>query len=232
MTKFRLFYDKDKGCKWINEMARKGYAMTGFCLGFFQFEKCEPGKYIYQVDFGEKFFSVSENYRQFMRENNIEIVQCWGPWVYLRKEATEGEFKLYTDVDSSIEHYTKILHMFKFVAIIELIGFLIEAFSAFQGNPFAIAFMFIIAALIFVMLRVVVKTKQTIMELKERKGEFTKDWRFGKRNVSMFIPIGMLFNSCALILQGSVDHWIKIPVQILAILFMLIGIYQTAKKKD
>ena len=118
MTKFRLYLDKDKETTWINEMAAQGYALTGYCMGFYKFEESEPGKYTYQIDFGDKMFAVDENYREFMAENNIEIVSLWGYWIILRKLACDGEFELYTDVDSSIEHYTKILKMFKVVTII------------------------------------------------------------------------------------------------------------------
>ena len=77
MTKFRLYFDKDKETTWINEMAAKGYALKGFFAGFYSFEKCEPGEYVYQIDFGSKMYSVSDDYREFMAENNIEIV-CLG----------------------------------------------------------------------------------------------------------------------------------------------------------
>lgn len=66
MTKFRLYFDKDKETAWLNEMAKKGYAMTGFFAGFYQFEACEPGEYIYQIDFSSKMFSVSDDYREFI----------------------------------------------------------------------------------------------------------------------------------------------------------------------
>ena len=78
MTKFRLYYDKDKETTWINDMAAQGYALTGYCMGFYKFEECEPGKYTYQIDFGDKMFAVDDNYREFMAENNIEIVSLWG----------------------------------------------------------------------------------------------------------------------------------------------------------
>lgn len=99
MTKFRLYFDKDKETAWINEMVKKGYAMTGFFAGFYQFEACTPGEYVYQIDFGSKMFSVSNDYREFMEENNIEIVCLWGYWIILRKRTVDGKFVLYTDVD-------------------------------------------------------------------------------------------------------------------------------------
>ena len=83
MIKFRLYYDKDKETLWLNEMADQGYAMTGFFAGFYTFEKCEPGEYRYQVDFSEKLFALGTDYREFMKEMNIEIVQQWFFWIIL-----------------------------------------------------------------------------------------------------------------------------------------------------
>ena len=126
MTKFRLYFDKDKETVWLNELAAKGYALISFFAGFYTFEKTEPGEYIYQIDLGEKLFAVTDDYRSFMEETGVEIIDNWGYWVFLRKKAAEGEFELYTDVDSQIEHYTKIRNMFKVVSIIELICFIVE----------------------------------------------------------------------------------------------------------
>ena len=78
MIKFRLYYDKDKETVWLNDMVASGYSMTGFFAGFYTFEKCEPGEYIYQIDFSDKFSSVTNDYREFMEETGIEIIQTWG----------------------------------------------------------------------------------------------------------------------------------------------------------
>ena len=226
MIKFRLYFDKDKETEWLNKMSEEGYAMTGFFAGFYQFEKCEPGKYVYQIDFGEKLFAVSNNYREFMQETGVEIVQTWGYWIILRKLASEGEFQLYTDVDSSIEHYTKIRTMFKVVSIIELICFFVELVCAMEGNTWAVAFMFIIAALTVAMMNAAFKTNQIIAELKERKGEVSS---CGLRNgkVSPLVPCGMLLSSCVTLARETVDYRIIMVVQIIAIIFMLIGLYRS-----
>lgn len=233
MIKFRLYFDKDKETDWINKMSEEGYAMTGFFAGFYWFEKCEPGKYVYQIDFGEKLFAVSNNYREFMQETGIEIVQTWGYWIILRKLASEGEFQLYTDVDSSIEHYTKIRTMFKVVSIIELIGFFMELVWAMEGNPWAVAFMFILAVLTVVMMNATFKTNRIIAELKERKGEVSA---CGMRNgkLSPLVPCGMLLSSCVTLARETVDHRIIMVVQIIAIIFMIIGLYRSRMsiKKD
>ena len=54
MIRFRLYFDKDKETAWLNEMSRRGWAMNGFFAGFYRFEKCDPGEYIYQIDFGDE----------------------------------------------------------------------------------------------------------------------------------------------------------------------------------
>ena len=228
MTKFRLYLDKDKETTWINEMAAKGYALKSFFAGFYSFEKCEPGEYVYQIDFGSKMYSVSDDYREFMAENNIEIVCLWGYWIILRKRADEGEFVLYTDVDSSIAHYTKILKMFKIVTIIELFCFFVEVIGAMNGAAIGIFGMLIIGVLIIGLMRATLSTKRTINELKERKGEATtKGIASGK--VSPVLSAGLLLNLGAICIKnsGSISDYIVITMQIAAIVVMLIGIYQS-----
>lgn len=227
MTKFRLYLDKDKETTWINEMAAKGYALKGFFAGFYSFEKCEPGEYVYQIDFGSKMYSVSDDYREFMAENNIEIVCLWGYWIILRKRASEGEFVLYTDVDSSIEHYTKILKMFKVITIIELICFFVEVLGAMNGATVGIFGMFIIGVLIIALMRATLSTKRTINELKERKGQAPATG-LASGKVSPVLASGLLLNLCGISLRNStVSHPIVMTIQIAAIIVMLIGLYQS-----
>lgn len=227
MTKFRLYLDKDKETAWINEMAAQGYALTGFCIGFYKFEECEPSKYTYQIDFGDKMFAVDDNYREFMAENNIEIVSLWGYWIFLRKLAADGEFKLYTDVDSSIEHYTKILKMFKVVTIIELICFFVEVMGAMNGAGIGFFGMLLIGAIVIGCMRATISTKRKIAELKERKGEVVTGLASGKTSPALIS--GLLLNAGALALKNgnTVSGSIIMVVQIIAIILMLVGIYQS-----
>lgn len=227
MTKFRLYLDKDKETAWLNEMAAQGYALTGFCIGFYKFEECEPGKYTYQIDFGDKMFAVDNNYREFMAENNVEIVCLWGYWIILRKLTVDGDFELYTDVDSSIEHYTKILKMFKVVTIIEIIGFFVEVLGAMHGAGIGFFGMLIIGAIVIGCMRATISTKRKIAELKERKGEVVTGLASGK--VSPLLASGLLLNACALALKNSatVSDPIITVIQIIAIVLMLTGIYQS-----
>lgn len=226
MIKFRLYYDKDKETLWLNEMADQGYAMIGFFAGFYTFEKCEPGEYRYQVDFSDKPFSLGTDYREFMKEMNIEIVLQWFFWVILRKKASEGEFQLYTDVDSSIAHYKKIRTLFKAVTIFETILFTIECICASNINGFwPAACAILLAIIIFSMIREVITINKMIDKLKERKGEPSDRCKNGKP--SPCLASGLLLNSCIILINDGISSYIKYSLQIVAIILMIIGIYQT-----
>lgn len=228
MIKFRLYYDKDEETKWLNEMSEKGWAMERFFAGFYRFEACEPGKFTYQVDFGEKPFHVSNEYREFMEDTGVEIVQTWGYWVILRKLASEGEFELYTDVDSSIEHYSKICKMFQVAIILEIVCLFMELFAAMGGFSAGYALACLLIAIIFAMANAISKTRDTIAQLKERKGEKAER---DNRTVSPVLSCGLLLNSCALLLSESVSRPVKLTIQMIAIILMLTGVYKTAKNR-
>lgn len=172
MTKFRWFYNTDKETEWLNHMAAQGWAMKDFCLGFYRFERCEPGEYIYQVDVSEKLLGVSEEYRQFMEETQTEIVCTWGFWVFLRRKAEEGPFRMYTDVESTIRYYTKIKDSFGTVEIIQAAGLLSGIYGAvIQDNPFGWMFALFAGLCLLPLLWQTVHLKQILKELKNRQEE-------------------------------------------------------------
>lgn len=229
MIRFKLYFDKDKETKWLNDMADQGWAMNGFFAGFYRFEPCEKGKYSYQIDFGNEFFSVSDDYREFMSDSDIEIIQSWGFWVFLRKLSSEGEFQLYTDVDSQIEHYKKIRNMFKAVTVIELICLFIELFSAsMTKSPLLWSFVFLILAIIIAFFNITNRTNDIIHELTERKTGIEEP---RSKSISIFLIIGLLLNSCVLMMKDSIPSYIVCPLQLIVIVLMLVGVYQTARKR-
>lgn len=229
MIRFKFYFDKDKETRWLNDMSDQGWAMNGFFAGFYRFEPCEKGKYTYQIDFGNEFFSVSDDYREFMSDSDIEIIQSWGFWVFLRKLSSEGEFQLYTDVDSKIEHYKKIRNMFKAVTVIELICLFIELFSAsMTKSPLLWSFVFLILAIIIAFVNITFRTNDIIHELTERKTGIEEP---RSKSISIFLIIGLLLNSCVLMMKDSIPSYIVCPLQLIVIALMLVGVYQTARKR-
>ena len=130
-------------------------------------------------------------------------------------------------MDSSIEHYTKILKMFKVVTIVELICFMVEVLGAMQGVAIGFFGMLLIGAIVIVCMRATLSTKRKIAELKERKGEVVTGLASGKTSPALIS--GLLLNAGALALKNSssVSDPIITGIQIIAIVLMLVGIYQS-----
>ncbi len=226
MIKFMMTFDKDKEAKWLTEMANEGWAMKSFFAGFYTFEKCEKGEYQYQVDFCDKVLAVSKDYREFMADNDVEIVQQWGFWVILRKLSSKGEFELYTDVDSQIEHYKKILTMFRAVTLIEFLLLLYETYAATVLHDIGVwAIVFLCMAVVVVLINAIYNTQNVIKGLNERKTGIVET---KKTNLSPLMAVGFLFNACAMIMESGSN--IRLMIQIVAIVFLLSGIITTCKR--
>lgn len=201
MIKYRLYYDKDEEADFLNEMSRQGWAMTGFFAGIYSFDKCRPGEYIYQVDITEGMFRVSNDYREFMRDVDVEIVCLWGPWVILRKKASEGPFELYTDVESRIEHYTRIRRLFQICSVIEAICWIVEGICALNGASMALPCFFLLAAITISMLRELIRVKSILAELKSRDGMGTGEVNpIGKGHFFRFLAMGFLLSGIGLLM--------------------------------
>ena len=227
MIKFMMTFDKDKEAKWLTEKANEGWAMKRFFAGFYTFEECEKGKYQYQVDFCDKVLGVSKDYKEFMADNDIEIVQQWGFWVILRKLSSQGEFQLFTDVDSQITHYTKVLRMFQCVTVFEFLVLFYEIYAAsILHSVFAWTAVFAIMALMIVFINAIMNTRNIINVLKERQTGIvdTKN----NKNISTLLAVGFLFNACGMFMESGTN--IRLVVQIIAIILMLSGIIDTCKR--
>ena len=117
MKKFRLYYDKDKGEAFLNDMSEKGYAMKRFFLGLYTFEKCQPGEYTYRVDLiSDKTVEQRNELYDLIRDSGGELVQTWGIWAIFRKK---GNFELYTDPESQIKQLRRIRKKFAGLALLE-----------------------------------------------------------------------------------------------------------------
>ena len=226
MIRFKLYYDKDKETVWLNKMASEGWALKSFFAGFYKFEPCRKGEYIYQIDFG----AVSEEYRELMQELGVEIVVLWGYWIILRKRAADGPFELYTDVDSQIEHYKKIRRMFKVATIIELLVLFMEIYAGMTGEGIGWVFALLISLFVLACADAVFRTNEVIARLEEQKSGIETDKKGGNALALIITSIGLLTNSCMLLVEESISPLISYPVHIFAIVMMAVGIVLTVKE--
>lgn len=107
----KLFVNYEKEEKWLNDMAAKGLNLVYYSIGKYVFEKGMPGEYIYRIELLENLPALAESkaYIEFMEDSGVECVASYFRWVYFRKKASEGSFDLYSDYDSKIKHYKRII---------------------------------------------------------------------------------------------------------------------------
>jgi len=120
---YRLFIDYEKEEYWLNQMAAKGYNLINYFLGLYTFDIEQPGKYIYRIELLDSlpFASSSIRYITFLKEMGIEHISSHFRWVYFRKLATEGPFDIYSDIDSRILHYSRIVKLYGIVGLSNLV---------------------------------------------------------------------------------------------------------------
>jgi hypothetical protein len=131
-------------------------------------------------------------------------------------------------VDSRIEHYKKILLLFKLVGLVELLGLIFcvyLAVKASEGWPGV----FMLAAIVCVFLNMIVRTKRILNGLYEQKGETPAG--YNGRRVSALVPVGMLINSVNLLLQDRLPTPARMVMMIIALIFILYGVAVTAAGK-
>ena len=60
--------------KWLNSMAKKGYRLVKTGKLNYIFDECEPGKYLYTVEYiGDKSFTEEENYKSFLEDMGYKV---------------------------------------------------------------------------------------------------------------------------------------------------------------
>lgn len=75
IKKIRFFAGFMKSqAKWLNSMAEKGYRLGKTGKLEYEFEECEPGKYVYTVEYvGDKSLEEEERYKEFLEELGYRV---------------------------------------------------------------------------------------------------------------------------------------------------------------
>jgi hypothetical protein len=173
----KAFFDFEKEERFLNQMSAKGLALTDYTWCKYVFEDAPQGEYTYRIELLEKQVNdpESQNYLRFMEETGAELVASYHRWVYFRRRASDGEFNIYSDIESRIKHYGRIRTLFLLLVAINLIVGLINYFygnvetsaGLLPVNSYVSIFSFIVAALLLVFLVLPLHIKVGLLE-KER----------------------------------------------------------------
>ena len=92
--------------KFLSDMRRNGWRVVALHRGTptkYEFERCEPEEYCYQLDFVSAA-KDDESYHQLMKDAGWEyVMKCpavGGTWYYFGKSGNEEGDRLYTDAES------------------------------------------------------------------------------------------------------------------------------------
>ncbi len=106
--KFFFVWNMDKEKIYLEEMARKGYALTDVKLFKYYFKKIDPIDYVYEFDFQYLFSMSEEDYLSFFED--WELVKRFGLWYYFRRIRTNtAKDSIYSDNESKSNMYKGIL---------------------------------------------------------------------------------------------------------------------------
>jgi len=116
--------------------------MIGYSWCRYVFEEDVPGKYIYRIELLDNWAShiTSQKYINFLEESGVEHIASYQRWIYLRRKSSDGEFQVYSDIDSKIKYYKKVNMFWMTLAFAEMaIGFsnlIISAVNSMSNEGF------------------------------------------------------------------------------------------------
>jgi len=113
-TVYRLYWDFEREERWLNAQAARGWELVRYRLGAYSFESGEPGAFVYRIELlpGSRKSAASREYLSLLADSGVETVSTYLRWVYLRRPAEMGAFELFTDLESRIGHYRRVLAFF------------------------------------------------------------------------------------------------------------------------
>jgi len=228
MTKFKTFSDMTKETEWLNQMAAEGHAFINYFAGFYTFEDCQPGKYVFKVDLADSFFSTTPDYRDYRRDTDTTILQAWGFKVFLRKEAAKAPIADYPNTNALLEHYIKSRDIFKLASMLELICVVLELYAAMDGFTGGFLLTLGIGVLLLACMHLVVKSNNIVLMLREKKGERPKEYETKIKKVSLFMPIAIICCCAPFALRTfNCNEGIIGGLQLLSFVLLAIAIIKT-----
>ncbi|MHC0037615.1 DUF2812 domain-containing protein [Pseudoneobacillus sp. C159] len=160
--KFFLAWQDSNEEVWLNEMARKGWALKTYKY-LYHFEKMEPTNYIYKLDYKANRDEDLDEYKMIFEEAGWEYVTRYGDWHYFRTVA-EGETapEIYTENEYQIEKYKGLLQQLISALITIIILAVILTISI--NSPFLSGFLLSFLGIVGLC---IVKVRQKINRLRE-----------------------------------------------------------------
>lgn len=151
MRKFKWFWawqDEDEEA-WLREMSNQGWHLSGIGIPtVYSFKSGKPEDYVYRLDYRSHWKMDKEDYLQLFGDAGWEYVEEMAGWHYFRQLAQPDDtLEIYTDAESKIEKYQRLL-AFLWILMLPLLIGLINL----RTRPYDwISFVYVFIAVIFVL---------------------------------------------------------------------------------
>lgn len=225
MLKFRLMFDKNEEIPWLDQMAQQGWNLKRFALGLYQFEPCRPGEYVYETDLKDRLIAISPEYRTILKSQDIELIPSTSFWFLVRRKKALGPLELYTYLESRLEQYRRIRHLFKAVCLLELVVCLLELWAYTEtGSSLLLVLAILLGVMGLTLLRQVTNVNQQIAQLEGHDLPFNR--------VQMLTASGMFMMSCGFLIRGFAPDWIDRIFMIAGFVLLLAGLFVQIRSKN
>ena len=125
-------WEDDKEERWLEEMAISGWHLTGAVPFTWYFQKGEPARMVYRLDYKLTLDKDYQEYRQIFADAGWELVCVMSNWHYYRILPENDKVpEIYNDNHSRAVKYQRLLVML--LPILVLIGFIPP--SIFSDSP-------------------------------------------------------------------------------------------------
>jgi hypothetical protein len=121
---------------WLSSMSQGGWHLASVRLPCtYIFRAGEPRDYVYRLDYQTFPKKDRQEYQQLFRDAGWEYIGEMSAWQYFRKEVKEEDSpEIFTDVESKIAKYKRILVFLWFFWIVLIVVFPVRGIS--MDNPY------------------------------------------------------------------------------------------------
>lgn len=118
VRKWFWVWDFEKEEQWLNTMAQSGWLLKKVRFCRYEFIPCEPGEYTVRLEMHDH----DPEYVRFMEETGARSIGQMAQWAYFCKKSADGDFDIFSDLDSRIAHLNRIGRMLTVVGINNLLS--------------------------------------------------------------------------------------------------------------
>lgn len=124
VRKLFMAWEFEEEEKWLNLMAADGKVIVNMGIGYYDFERTQPGEYSVRMEMLSHWPSHpdSQEYIRFVEETGAEYVCSMKNWVCFRKKTKDGPFALYSDRESKLNYVKRFILLLSICCVVAFVG--------------------------------------------------------------------------------------------------------------